>query len=120
MLAKKSQGVRGKDSRMGTVIVREPNGEALALACSTVDAGGQAVVLDRVTSGKGRLLRYYFGEGNRAVVLEMGDFRLRGMLRTAWQGGERRWRVQLERVGPTVPAAAAQIRAEANPAAVGC
>jgi len=103
---------------MGTVIVREPNGDALALACSAVDVSGQAVVLDRVTSGKGRLLLYYFGEGNRAVILEMGNYRLRGRLRTAWQAGERRWGVQLERVG-TMPQDASPSRAEANVAAVG-
>ena len=66
---------------MGMVIVREPNGRPLGVAYSSVDAGAQAVALDRITSGKGRLLGYYFGEGNRAVELESGDFRLRGMLR---------------------------------------
>ena len=80
---------------MSTVIVRDPDGETLAFACSTLDFSEQAVALDRITSGKGRLLAYYFGEGNRAVVLEFGDFRLRGMLRTAWKDGERFWRVQI-------------------------
>lgn len=87
---------------MGTVIVREPSGRILGVADSRVDATAHAVVLDRITNGKGRLLGYYFGEGSRSVELESGDFRLRGMLRTAWEDGERKWRVQLQPLAAAV------------------
>jgi hypothetical protein len=53
------------------------------------------LVVDRVISGKGRLLQYYFGQGRRHVVADLGDFRLRGNLRTRWQDGERRWEIRL-------------------------
>lgn len=53
------------------------------------------LLVERVTAGKGRLLHYYFGEGRRHVTAELGDFRLRGNLRTRWQDGERRWEIQL-------------------------
>jgi len=58
------------------------------------------LLLDRITAGKGRLLRYYFGEGRRHVVADLGDFRLRGNLRTHWQDGERRWEIQLRPAHP--------------------
>ncbi len=69
------------------------------LAIGTVRPGniGQTLELDRVVQGKGQLLHYFFGRGKRAVIVEAGDFRLRGMLATQWLGQERLWQVTLER-----------------------
>lgn len=71
------------------------------------------LVVDRVTSGKGKLLQYYFGQGRRHVVADLGDFRLRGSLRTRWQDGERRWEIRLHSAGESeaiAPATAERVQ----------
>lgn len=87
------------------------DGAELALGVLNNAENPVVLVVDRVTAGKGRLLHYYFGEGRRHVVAEVGEFRLRGDLRTHWQDGERRWEIQLRAaqldVHPSAPPAAA-------------
>lgn len=77
------------------------DGNELAVGVLTQTSGAATLTIDRVTAGKGRLLRYYFGEGRRHVVAELGEFRLRGNLQTCWQDGERRWEIRLRAVRPT-------------------
>ncbi|HKS92144.1 MAG TPA: hypothetical protein VJQ83_09475, partial [Tepidiformaceae bacterium] len=88
------------------------DGAELALGVLNNAENPVVLVVDRVTAGKGRLLHYYFGEGRRHVVAEVGEFRLRGDLRTHWQDGERRWEIQLRAaqldVHPSAPPAAAR------------
>ena len=81
---------------MDFVNVCEPGGKLLARATAGPVDGEGAFLLERVAAGKGRLLGYYFGRGNRAVEVESGDFRLRGSLRTSWAANERRWKVQMQ------------------------
>jgi hypothetical protein len=69
--------------------------------------------ISRVASGKGRLLQYYFGQGRRAVDLQVGDFRLKGVLRTEWLGHERLWLVALRE-----PALAGSLEARREPVPV--
>ncbi len=77
------------------------------------------LLLDRITAGKGRLLHYYFGEGRRHVVADLGDFHLRGNLRTRWQDGERLWEIQLRPAHPdaAAPNASAAVATSRWPAA---
>ena len=83
---------------MRTVIVRDVDGRPLARAFLSTTNDGPRVNLDRVLEGKGELLSHYFGKGLRAVLLESGDFRLRGMLSTRWLGSERGWFIDLRPV----------------------
>ena len=80
------------------------NGAELAVGLLNTAADTAVLTVERVTAGKGRLLRYYFGEGRRHVVAEIGDFCLRGNLQTRWQDGERRWEIRLRTAATGDPA----------------
>jgi hypothetical protein len=81
-----------------TVTLRDSDGNDLATALLSLENAGPRLALERVLAGRGTLLRHYFGKGLRAVMLESGDFRLRGKLSTRWAGGERVWFVELQPV----------------------
>jgi hypothetical protein len=86
-----------KDTGGKRSMIRILGDDGIELASGMISRALDPVVLtvDRITSGKGRLLHYYFGQGRRHVVADLGDFRLRGNLRTRWQDGERRWEIRL-------------------------
>ncbi|HEY5476603.1 MAG TPA: hypothetical protein VIK11_07785 [Tepidiformaceae bacterium] len=72
------------------------SGKELATGMLKAGRADRTLELDRVIRGKGQLLHYFFGRGRRAVLVEVGDFRLRGVLATRWIGSERLWQVALE------------------------
>lgn len=80
---------------MQSVIVRDLDGVALAVAVLEDCQDGRRLVLGRVVTGKGRLLNHYFGKGLREVLLDSREFRLRGVLSTRWVDTERRWFVEM-------------------------
>ncbi len=86
-------GLRQDEARACEVL--DEQGSFLATAVMRPADGGRALLLSRVV-GKGRLLGYYFGRGGRKVLIETGDFRLRGRLRTRWLENERLWIVDLD------------------------
>ncbi len=102
--------VRAQDFARIVAMITLLSDSGRELAAGTVRPGhsGQTLELDHVVRGKGQLLHYFFGRGKRAVIVEAGDFRLRGTLATRWLGQERRWEVALERprrVGTALPRA---------------
>jgi hypothetical protein len=90
------------------VRVLDSDGTPLTTARTrTVEEDG-AVVLAEVDD-PGILLNYYFGRGERLIVMELPDAwpiqTVEGTLETWWIGGERRWQVYVDRplvkLGPT-------------------
>ena len=79
------------------------DGSELASGIRSEILNPAVLTVDRVTSGKGRLLHYYFGQGRRHVVADLGEFQLRGNLHTRWQDGERRWEIRLRPAVPPAP-----------------
>jgi hypothetical protein len=79
--------------------------EGLPLAeAGVLDAADGTLLLD--VTMPGRLLRYYFGEQRRQVVLTEGGVRIRGCLATRWRASHREWRLE------------AAVRVELRPAGV--
>lgn len=89
------------------------DGRRLAVATTGPATGDLRVVLDRVLSGKGCLLAYFFGKGLRGVFLQSGELRLKGRLSTHWMNSERHWFVDLQPIDATPSASA--ISAERAP-----
>jgi hypothetical protein len=81
------------------VTVRDLEGAALAVAVLGDVPEGSRIPLERVVTGKGRLLHHYFGRGCREVLLDSEEFRFRGLLSTRWVEAERRWFVELPPAG---------------------
>jgi hypothetical protein len=83
----------------------------MELATGTFRSGraDRTLEFDRIVRGKGHLLHYFFGRGKRAVIVESGEFRLRGILATRWLGQERLWQVSLEEPRPVRTIVAATI-----------
>jgi hypothetical protein len=84
---------------MRNVTISRIDGDVLARVVLSDLAGGPKLSIDKVVTGKGRLLHHYFGQGLRSVRLEAGDFQLNGTLSTRWCGSERRWFVELRPFG---------------------
>lgn len=74
----------------------------IALAHDLTPLDGSTLVMGRVVEGKGQLLEYYFGEGRKAVVLDLGPSEMRANLQTRWLGAERQWMVRV----PPIPESA--------------
>jgi hypothetical protein len=96
---------------MATILDGEGNELAVAVVSAGEETGGLAV--ERVLQGKGRLLEYYFGRGLRTVLVDCGEFRLRGTLQTRWLGQERLWQVRLNPLVETASAVRAAVEASA-------
>jgi hypothetical protein len=96
------------------VTIFDEDGNELAFGVGGTEAGHRgALTIERIVTGKGRLLGYYFGKGARAVSAEAGGFRLRGTLATEWRDGRRVWWVLLRPAG--APGGVAAATAEASP-----
>lgn len=93
------------------------SGEKLATGTLRAGRADRTLEFDRIARGKGHLLQYFFGRGKRAVIVESGDFRLRGVLATRWLEQERLWQVALEQPRPvrTVVAATTDPRRRRQP-----
>lgn len=77
------------------------SGERLAIGILRAGRAGRILELERILQGKGHLLQYFFGRGKRAVIVESGEFTLRGTLATRWLEEQRLWQVVLEYPRPT-------------------
>jgi hypothetical protein len=82
------------------VRVLDSDGTPLTTARTRAVAEDGAVVLDDVDD-PGILLNFYFGRGERLIVMELPDVwpiqTVEGTLETWWIGGERRWQVYVDR-----------------------
>ena len=76
-----------------TVVIRDPAGNQIASVQLSPKSDDNAIVVERVMEGRGRLLNYYFGKGMRQVTVESEVFLLPGVLKTHWAKNERKWRV---------------------------
>ena len=87
-----------RDRRRGSARVCDvfgTNGEALTQAIVGAGSPPSTIHLDQL-SGRGALLGYYFARGLRDVIVCIGDFQLRGRLRTTWIDDHREWQIDLE------------------------
>jgi hypothetical protein len=82
------------------VRVLDSDGTPLTTAITRAVEDDGAVILAEVDD-PGVLIDYYFGRGERLVVMELSDSRtsvtVEGTLETWWIGGERRWQVYIDR-----------------------
>jgi hypothetical protein len=82
------------------VRVLDSDGTPLTTAMTRAVEDDGAVILAEVED-PGVLIDYYFGRGERLVVMELPDapssLTVEGTLETWWIGGERRWQVFIDR-----------------------
>ena len=78
----------------------DADGTPLTNAMTRAEGDDGAVVLDEVDD-PGVLLDYYFGRGERLVIMELPDLTpvlmIEGSLETWWVAGERIWQVYVDR-----------------------
>jgi hypothetical protein len=77
------------------VRVLDADGTSLTTAVSGVEEDAGAVVLEEVES-PGALMTFYFGRGERQIVLEFPELTVEGTLETWWVGGRRVWQIFVE------------------------
>lgn len=78
------------------VRVLDADGTPLTSAVSGGEEEAGAVSLADVES-PGALMTFYFGRGERQVVLEYPGFTVEGTLETWWIGGARQWQIFIDR-----------------------
>jgi hypothetical protein len=83
------------------VSVLDADGRPLAAAITCAEADPEVLFLVDVDS-QALLLNYYFGRGERAVMLEVDGAIIHGSLGTSWGGNERRWSVEVPSAEPTL------------------
>jgi len=96
------------------VVIRGLDGEELAVAVAVVNPAEPVLTFTHVLSGKGRLLADYFQDHLRSVIIDCGEFQLRGALSTRWIENHRVWAVELRspsrgQVTSTLPATAVEV-----------
>ena len=78
----------------------DADGTPLTTAMTCAEAADGAVKLDEVGE-PGELMDYYFGRGERLVVMELPNqtpvVMIEGTLETWWVAGERVWQVYVDR-----------------------
>ena len=78
----------------------DADGTPLTTATTRAEDGDGAVLLDEIDD-PGVLLDYYFGRGERLVVMELPELTpvlmIEGTLETWWVGGQRVWQVYVDR-----------------------
>ena len=82
-----------------TVRVLDTDGTPLTWAVTGSTSDDGAVTLDEVDE-PGVLIAYYFGRGERLVLVELPavpEATVEGTLETWWRGGERTWQVYVDR-----------------------
>ena len=88
------------------VTVFDADGQPLTDATAQVEHRSRVILVD--VESPGVLLQYYFGRGERRVMIELGATLVDGSIETRWRGTGRAWWVDLET--PTgrarIPAAA--------------
>ena len=92
--------VRSSAFECQVVRVLDSDGTPLTTAMTRAVGGDGAVILAEVDD-PGVLLDYYFGRGERLVVMELPDLvpalTVEGTLETWWLAGERKWQVFVDR-----------------------
>jgi hypothetical protein len=78
------------------VRVLADDGRELATATRAKRLNPTTVLIERVDGGKGMLLQYYFGQGRRMIMLDLGGTLQPARLRTRWLGAAREWIANLE------------------------
>ncbi len=78
------------------VRVLDADGTPLTMAVSGVEEDAGAVVLEEVERSDA-LMTFYFGRGERQVVLEFPELTVEGSLETWWIGGRRVWQIFVDR-----------------------
>jgi hypothetical protein len=76
--------------------VLDTDGTLLTTAVTRAVGEDGAVTLAEVED-PGVLLDYYFGKGERLIVLELPEVTVEGTLETWWLGGERTWQIYVDR-----------------------
>ena len=87
------------------VTVFDADGRPLTDA-TTRGGHGSRVILAEVES-PGVLLQYYFGRGERRVMVELDATLVDGSIETCWQGTDRAWWVDVETPAPRARISAA-------------
>jgi hypothetical protein len=98
----------------------DSDGTPLTTATARAVEDDGAVILAEIDE-PGVLIDYYFGRGERLIVMELPEsspsLTVEGTLETWWIGGERRWQVYIDRplvmlgpVGSAQPEPAAGLR----------
>jgi len=82
--------LEGQDVR-----VLDTDGTPLTSAVAASVGADGAIILDEVDE-PGTLVHYYFGRGERMVVMELPELTVEGTLETWWLGGERTWQIYLD------------------------
>jgi hypothetical protein len=78
------------------VSVLDTDGTPLTTAMTSAVSEDGAVKLADVDD-QSILIDYYFGRGERLVVMELRDLTVEGTLETWWLGGERVWQIYVDR-----------------------
>jgi hypothetical protein len=87
------------------------DGNEIAIADVNMDDAPGVLEVQRVVDGRDRLFHYYFRAGMRHVVVDCGDVRLPGTLRTRWHGTTRLWHVHLRLATVETPQRGIQAKA---------
>ncbi|MGE3272726.1 MAG: hypothetical protein AB7P40_28570 [Chloroflexota bacterium] len=101
----------GRGTLEGQIVrVLDTDGTLLISAVAATLAADGAIILDDVDE-PGTLIHYYFGRGERQVVMELPGLTAEGSLETWWLNGRRVWQVYIDRplvtlgpVGSVTPA----------------
>jgi hypothetical protein len=78
------------------VRVLDTDGTPLTTAMTRAVSEDGAVKLADVED-QSILIDYYFGRGERLVVMELDELTVEGTLETWWLGGERVWQIYVDR-----------------------
>jgi hypothetical protein len=87
------------------VTVFDADGRPLTDATAQAEHRSRVILAD--VESPGVLLQYYFGRGERRVMVELDATLVDGSIETCWQGTDRAWWVDVETPAPRarIPAA---------------
>jgi hypothetical protein len=75
--------------------IYDPDGQRIAEATLELPTNGTTAQLHHVKKGAD-LLNFYFGKGQRWVLVDTPDGQVRGRLHTRWEGMRRAWEITLQ------------------------
>ena len=87
----------GSSTLEGQVVrVLDTDGTPLTSAVAAALGADGAVILDEVDE-PGTLIDYFFGRGERLVVMELPELTAEGTLETWWFNSQRVWQIYIDR-----------------------